>query len=244
MQKARIYRAYETESSPIVALLLACPLIVLFWWTGTSIAFAVAIFMIYNCTLARALRMYLPPSALLLTTSASDTVKLHTLIAYHFNAFRTVQLLKGDISSEEFQYLNKRDCFRTKNDDVWESLVESFIQVCPLVILDARHITPALVHEAKRIVKSDISHKLVILIGKAGQRPLIDRIGINFKHEVIALREAGLLTLLEFLFVKFPSLPTNDNPLSAIIRSSRTWETVNRSDWPSRPNRPISGQHG
>jgi hypothetical protein len=247
MRQARSYRAYTTESSPITAFIFACPLLAIYWWTKTPIAITLGLYAIYNCTLASALRMYLPPSALLLTASASDTVELHAHITYYFSAFRTAQLLKGDNSSKEFKVLARRDCFRTKNDDVWEKLVAAFIQICPIVVLDARQVTPALFKEFKRIAEANISHKLVVLVGEAGQRPLLEQLGIDlqkvFRHEVPVVREAGLLTLLNHVFVKFPGLPTEDCPFSVIIRSSHCWETIHRDEWSSRLSRPISGRN-
>ena len=238
MRHARLHRAYTTESSPLTGLVVACPLFALYWWTGTPFALAFAVFVLHNCILARALRMYLPPSALFLTTSMVQTLELHARIAVHLHTFRVAQLLKADYSSQMFRVFIRRDCFRTRSDDEWEGLVSAFIQICPVVILDARQVTPATRVEADRIAKANISHKLVILAGQVGERPLLEVLGMSsqgvFRHDVPVVREAGLLTLLQHLFIKRPELPTDRRPLADIIRSIPTWETIDRSEWPSR----------
>jgi hypothetical protein len=245
LREAYVHRAYRTEASPASAILIACPIFAFYWWSKTPIALVLGVFVVYNCIIARALRMYLPPTVLFLTTSAADTIELHAHMTYHFHFFRIVQLLKGDKSSHEFQFLTRRDCYRTMSEDVWEKLVKALIEVCPIVVLDARQTTPGVLKEARYIAKIGInlSHKLVILIGEVGQRPLLDKLGINtqkvFKHEVLAVREAGLLTLMEHLFTKFRKLPTDDHPLADIIRSSE-WEFIDRSEWASKASRRIT----
>jgi hypothetical protein len=202
--------------------------------------------MIYNCTLARALRMYLPPSALFLTASGAGT-ELHSHLAFYFNPFRIIQLLKGDKSSDEFKTLTRRDCYRTGVDGAWEDVVLAFIGICPIVILDSRQVTPALEVEAGHIIDSDISHKLVLLVGASGERPLIDDLFRNsrkrFTHEVVAVREAGLLALLQLLFIRLRKLPSPSQPLNSIVVDSRVFENIRRGEWSANPEKPVTGRN-
>jgi hypothetical protein len=91
---------------------------------------------------------------------------------------------------------------------------------------------------------SDISHKLVILVDTAGERPLLENLFESsrktFKHDVAVVIEAGLLALLDLFFIKLRKLPTHDQPLYAILKTSRTFETIQRGDWAARPDKPIT----
>jgi hypothetical protein len=243
MRVAYSHRAFPTEAPPMRAILLGSIFLLVYWWTRTPFALFLGVFMIYNCTLARALRMYLPPSALFLTASGAGT-DLHSHLAFYFNPFRIIQLLKGDKSSEEFKTLTRRDCYRTGSDDSWEKLVLAFIGICPIVILDSRQVTPALEVEAGHIMDSDISHKLIILVGASGERPLLDDLFRNsrksFSHEVAAVREAGLLALLQLLFIKMRKLPAPDQLLNSILDASREFENIQRDDWAAMPEKRIT----
>jgi hypothetical protein len=243
MRKASLVRKYRTESLPLSALIVTSPLFAIYWWTGTPIALALGILILHNSTVARALRMYLPPTALLLTLSSSDTVNLHASLSYYFNAFRIVQLLKKEANVPDFKLLVKRDCFRTDSDDVWEEMVESFIRICPLVILDARQTTQALQSELNKIVQAEIYYKLVVLVDQEGNRPLVDKIDcappIGLETIVPVFREAGLLTLLNYIIISFPEFPSKSRTLVDIIQSDAAWDVIQKCDWATRPVKDI-----
>ena len=184
------------------------------------------------------LRRSLPPTVFLLTTTATGTPQLHAKISFVVRRLRAVALLKVKRSDEDLASVFTRlDCFRTESDDddTWVYVVEKLLQIAPIVVLDARVVTDAVLLEAKRTLVPSVAYKLILLVGQSGERLLLDHPDLwelpAPLKQIPVVREAGLLTMLHFLTRSRDRIPSPERPLDSILKASGEWRFIGREDW-------------
>ena len=203
--------------------------------TGATLFLAMFLVLTWQQLVER-FRRIVPPAVLLLTTSSQDTLTLHARICLTVRRLRAVALLKMEQSPAPLvTRFTRLDCFRTDSDELWEEVVDQFIDISPVVVLDARQLTPAVIHEASRILDHNVAHKLILVADRTGERPLVDRIALSSDVGVLrgvpVVREAGLLTLLRYVTRGRGTLPSPENPLSSVIARAGEWRIIERADW-------------
>jgi hypothetical protein len=215
--------------------LAAIPIAVLFYITEVGLFLALFL-MLSEQQVVEYLRRIVPPAVLLLATTSIDNQRLHASIAFTIKRLRAVALLKFEYSPTDLvSIFSRADCFRTASEETWVEVVSGSIHTAPLLVLDARQISPAVIVEVFRIISHELAYKLIVLVGPTGERPLLDYIEMfedpmKFQN-VPVVREQGLLTMLHYLTRSSNRLPTPNRPLRAIIEQSGKWEIVGRTEW-------------
>jgi hypothetical protein len=219
------------------ALLFAITMGVLFHFTGIGI-FLALVLIVTQQYVTEYFRKIVPPAVILLTTTGVDNQRFHASICFTIQRLRAVALLKLKYSPTDLvSIFTRSDCFRTASDELWEEVVSGLIHIAPLVVLDARKISPAVLDEAYRIISHKLTYKLIVVVDSKGERPLLQYIetfdDISKFQDVPIVREEGLLTMLDYLTRVPNRLPASDRPLCAIIQNSAKWQIIDRTQWMS-----------
>ncbi|HJT78649.1 MAG TPA: hypothetical protein VJ739_15710 [Gemmataceae bacterium] len=90
--------------------------------------------------------------------------------------YRVVYLLSDDRSikvydREDFAYNN----LRMPDAVDWRSVVHPLMGLAPIVAIDTRVASPAIVEEIRRIVEKDLLDKCVFIVTRSGTCPAIDQ---------------------------------------------------------------------
>jgi hypothetical protein len=111
----------------------------------------------------------IPPVVFLLSTSESEKLTLQLFLWHIVTPYRAVSLLRmheivdpelGERLTASILY---NDSLRTRDDKAWMSTARRLMRVVPIIVLDARHPSQALVDEAKAVFQSGAGYKTVVL---------------------------------------------------------------------------------
>lgn len=133
-----------------------------------------------------------PPSVLLLGSSQWQTVRVAARIHLYIYPYRLIYLLDANaatnartswIAHEQF----KIDNLRILGEHNWQEVVFPLSERVPIIVLDTRIPSPAVLHEAQRIVGSNLKEKTVFLTHEDGSSPALAAIDED-------IDESGVLT--------------------------------------------------
>lgn len=110
-------------------------------------------------------RMALPPAALLLGTSAADRDVLDIVIA-RLCPMRVVHLLD----------LATTTSMRPRAKVSWRDIVDWLMETVPLIVVDTRFDTSAVVSELERLLHPNIAEKSIYITHDDGRAPALDRV--------------------------------------------------------------------
>ena len=149
---------------------------------------------------------FTPPSILLLGTSRRETIRLFNHIERSIYPYRVIVLLNPSQSEPDrhsylhwlhFEFSNLRILI----DSNWQIIVNRICNSVPIVVLDTRLASPAVIEETEIIFQSFLSKTIFVVdengeapsIYKAGRQSMIDQCRISNMDNIIkTLKEFGL----------------------------------------------------
>jgi hypothetical protein len=136
----------------------------------------------------------LPPTAIVLG-STSDSGELLAITAQQFFPFRVVSLLDGKRLGSAI-FLHKIDNLRTMRDSSWRNAVHRLAQISPIVIVDARMKTPAVIEEIEHMLHEDKVPKAAFVVNDDGSAPGLEELAANRQRDKLICCTAGELPRL------------------------------------------------
>jgi hypothetical protein len=116
------------------------------------------------------------------------------------------------------------DVLRTSNPNRWQAVVRELIEISPIVIVDTRVCTRALLFEASAMLTSEYAYKAIFIRADDGTSPVLERllsegsISADFRAHVV--KEGELGELLQRLLVSRNTLPKPGTAAAATIGQS------------------------
>lgn len=93
-----------------------------------------------------------PPVVLVLSSSASEKLQFLVDMYYMVNPLRLVALLDHDLASDAWTQLRAPFLsLRTRRDNEWRQIVTKLINSVPVIVLDGRTVTDAILFEARAL---------------------------------------------------------------------------------------------
>jgi hypothetical protein len=160
-------------------------------------------------------RIRTPAAALFLGSSERASLELYARLKRSLHALRFVALLDTydrlttiDPEDEWIFTVVMFDCLRTADDASWIDVVDTLIPVVPIIILDARFGSPAVLHEAYRLQRSGNLQKTIAISSATGDVPLLGGLAPS-GEEVVVVRDAALLPVIAHV-MQAPRAPLRD----------------------------------
>lgn len=169
-----------------------------------------------------------PAAVLYLANTAPKKIELQVRIKRYNFHYRVVALLDvddtivgGRSEDEWLQIIIGNDCMRTDaaEDGVWQGVVESLLGQVPLVVLDARDASPAVVFESKRIHSLNVTYKTLFVVGPSGEAPVLDEVAqeLTSPLRVATVKESIAPEIVSLFLASRKNLPSISRPTSEIL---------------------------
>jgi hypothetical protein len=134
-----------------------------------------------------------PPAVLLLTSSSPRTVDLLNRINSAIFPLRVVALVDSR-RMNGLSPLSWMDNLRTRNSTVWKGIVNSLIDLSPVVVVDTQGETGAVAHETSLMLERNRVRKAVFLTDGSGRYPALSANGIDpYEHALPLLDSTELI---------------------------------------------------
>jgi hypothetical protein len=156
-----------------------------------------------------------PAALLVLGASSNEQISLQVAIRQKLFPFRPVSLLQTGVAKIDMRIPG--DCFRIDREIEWQTAVFAFCRSLPLIVLDARNITPFVEHEIEHVLAGPYVHK-TLFIGGTDIRPAV-------KGLLHVPDPAAAIAFLRYLFLEKRALPTSATPIARLFAE---WENASR----------------
>lgn len=178
---------------------------------------ALLLIVVLCCTL-----FFVPPAALVFSSSTNRQLRWALTLKGLIRGRRVISLLDTAYMRPEpslddvWAVVSRRsltltDILRTSDLNNWHAGVRELIEITPIVIVDTRVCTPALLFEASTMLAPQNLYKAIFVIGDDGACPvletLLDNGGISAACKASIVREAELSEVLRSLITSRYSLP-------------------------------------
>lgn len=145
----------------------------------------------------------LPPAVLLLSSSWADTPRLVKAVGEAVFPLRAVHLLDTYLDQQvPDRYRHETlsaGSLRTYNPQKWRVVIDRLTEVVPVVVLDTRIDTPALLEEAGKLLAAGRARKTVFVVNEDGSSPTLERLRPPPAGPFVAVREEEVGRLLRSL---------------------------------------------
>lgn len=164
-----------------------------------------------------------PAAVLYLANSSPEKLMLQARIKQANLFHRVVALLDMDATLVRGKRIDVwtrttigHDCMRTDaaEERVWKNVVEVLLRQVPLVVLDARDASPAVMFEVRRLFLQEYIHKTLFVVGPQGEAPVLDIISYELPTRVaVATASEGVTpTLASMVLQSSEVLPSLSRP--------------------------------
>ena len=164
-----------------------------------SVIFAVVLFQLMIYTYQA-----IPPSVLFLGTSRKETIDFREYLERSLHPYRVVVLLDASVAETEsytaFQHnILAWDNIRTRLDEDWRKVVNPLMEMVPIIVIDTRIASPAVVEETERALTLFVQ-KTVFVTNQYNRSPSIEATGMQLpEKEIHYSRLEQLVPLLKTL---------------------------------------------
>lgn len=167
-----------------------------------------------------------PPDVLYLATSDADQVRFHNRLARGLFLFRPVSLLQSDDHNANKKI--RRNCFRVSSESNWRATVFTLIEQAPLVVIDARVESPAVLEEAEFLIDSDWLFKtFVVHEDKNRTSSVLQAVRRAPQHLVAVIHPDEVGPVLDYISRSRRRLPNREQPTAQLANVWRlTQETA------------------
>ncbi len=164
----------------------------------------------------------LPPTALVLSSSTDKQLRWALGLKKFTGGRRVVSLLDTEFMkpqrsiSDVWSITLRRssaltDVLRMSNTSGWQAGVRELIELSPIVILDTRVCTPAILFEASLLLTSEYAYKTIFMTEDDNACPVLERLvdekRISSECLISVIKESELGALLKRLLASRDSLP-------------------------------------
>jgi len=162
-----------------------------------------------------------PPTILLLGCSSQQLNNTHMDLKISMNGLRVVSLVDATKaeSASVFSFL-LGDSLRT-TDNKWQEVVHQLMEIVPIIVIDTRIASPAIIYEASYVMRTGLIYKTVFLSESNGESPVLDSLiskGVSLSPELAKpLPIFDVIRLLVFATNADERLPSKDNPIVQIV---------------------------
>lgn len=174
--------------------------------------------------LTRTLRMNQPPLVLLLTTSSETGYKLVMEVYPAIHPHRAASMLVLPKRKRNFasRQTIREATLRTVDDDIWRRSGRDILALTRIVVLDSRHVTPAITEEARLCLSMEYLHKVVIVVGANNEAPLLTHVQDESESATDLVNKVGvqqddLWGILWYLVRWSRRLPTESWPMQQCL---------------------------
>ncbi len=117
-----------------------------------------------------------PPAVLLLASSRKANIGMIFDADMATAPMSLVHLIEPDseslaASDIDFVRFNSR---RTVKDDRWRDAVDVYMDMVPIIVIDTRIASPAIVHETKNLLASERRRKTLFIVGENKEQPALE----------------------------------------------------------------------
>ncbi len=169
-----------------------------------------------------------PASILVLGASGDEAVTLHAAIRDAVTPFRPVSFLEEPIDTLSLKRQIPGDCLRMGDRSDWRNCVYGMARALPLVVLDARNLTPLVREEIDYIAEHNLTYKTVVIAtdnvdvtfaspgrGNPASQSMPPVMKVSGQHSVTGV--------LRYVLFERQSMPTVDEPLTAVAKERAGW---------------------
>jgi len=174
----------------------------------------------------------LPPSVLVLGSSNWEMIRLVLNIHRGIFPYRPVVLLDPMAASRARSSFIEYDNFEYDNLRItvphdWRQVVFAMAETVPLIVLDTRIPSPAVVEEVRRILGGNLKHKTVFVVNNDGTSPAVEA---ALKQESLPSKAANASDVVAMLRNRGLSHTVSpwDNPLYGQISASSAVKKMQR----------------
>lgn len=211
-------------------------------WHGLGVVFVLALFaalgqllslrfLVFGAVCVSVTQLYFlstivrPATGLFLSGSSLDAIALHANLKRSRISLRVIALLDMDrvldtsrVDHEWMSMIIGPDCLRTSDQDVWQYVIELLIRHVPLIVLDARSTSQAVVHEATRLSNTGNFYKTLFVTGVDGHAPVLDFLSTSENAEitVAVVAEQQIAAVFWFLARTRNHLPTPTKSIASL----------------------------
>jgi len=215
--------------APLFYCALAAPII---WFTDLRPIWLIMLPLVAGVVIV-ALDLAEPPSILLLGSSQWQTIRLLMRIQLGIHPYRPIVLLdpaaatKARSSWVEYGKF-EIDNLRILGPHNWREIVFPLASDVPLIVLDTRLPSPAVVEETHRLLASNLKDKTVFIVNDDGTSPSIDSLGEHVDIANLATAKAEtVVDTLRTLGMSRTQSPI-DNPWYYVLSSRRIEKRMRR----------------
>jgi hypothetical protein len=163
-----------------------------------------------------------PPTALVFSSSTDRQLRWALSLKKFTGGRRVISLLDTGYMTikpgigDAWSIMSRRsmsltDVLRTSDTDDWQAGVRELIELSPIVVLDTRVCTRALLFEASAVLTPQYAYKVIFVSDDDGARPVLERLldegGISTNCPVCVVTENELGQLLRRLVTSRDTLP-------------------------------------
>ena len=116
------------------------------------------------------------------------------------------------------------DVLRTSNPNRWQAVVRELIEISPIIIVDTRVCTPALLFEASTVLTAGSGYKAIFIRADDGTSPVLEQMlsegNISPDSRLRVVKESELGELLRALVISRDTLPKRGDEAVATISKS------------------------
>lgn len=197
--------------------------------------------------------LLVPPTALVFSSSTDRQLRWALSLKRFTRGRRVISLLDtgymavkrsaGDVwSIASRRSMSLTDVLRTSDTDDWQAGVKELIEMTPIVVVDTRVCTQALLFEASTALAPPYASKAIFVSDDDGACPVLERLldegGVSPNCSVCVVTENGLGQLLQRLVTSRSTLP---KPGSFACAPSRIGERLGRRRGSERRATPRPG---
>ncbi len=167
-----------------------------------------------------------PPVVFVLGKSDRDVVAFHARLFYETKLIRIVSLLDigTDFTDVLFQVVTPRDCLRTTDGSRWREVVRELMRISPIIVIDSRFSTEAVVHEVLQVHSPEVWFKVILLVGPNGEKPAFtDAVAQRgqFESPVFEAPVESAIRVVQQATGADALMPTAECPISLIAARAR-----------------------
>jgi hypothetical protein len=170
---------------------------------------------LWSCAICYPSLHLTPPSVLLLSNSGPAQVALHVRMKIALSWHRVVSLLdmkQGGISNwdlnaiyadvyrtDQFPVGLRTVSWKTKEDgdqDVWRDVMHRLGEICLLIVMDARSVTPLVIEEARWCLMDERRSKVIFVCDEDKRVPVLEALAEEDREELDIVPESELITRL------------------------------------------------
>lgn len=117
-----------------------------------------------------------PPAVLLLASSHTANIRMifdADMATAPMSLVHLIEPNSESLGNWDFEVV-RYNSRRTINDDWWRDAVDVYMDMVPIIVIDTRIASPAIVHETKALLAHELRHKALFIVGTNNEQPALE----------------------------------------------------------------------